>query len=145
MKIEVKNVREAGIEPPPFWRVTNCNFHHPEKFGFFGGKPNLSGERADLSGQKADFSGKGRTFVGKKLDFSGEKLDSSGKKWGISGQKPDLCRRLCFGLARACVPRASEVWDWLREHNSFSLDACERVGFHRCESRFELAVVALHR
>ena len=32
-----------------------------------------------------------------------------------------------------------------RGDNSFSLDACERVGFHRCESRFELAVVALHR
>ena len=50
--------------------------------------------------------------------------------------------RLCFGLARACVPHASEVWDWLREHSSFSLDAIERVGSHRSESRFQFAAVA---
>ena len=68
-----KNVKEAGFEPPRFGTFQNGNFHRTENVGFFGGKPDLSGEKPKFSKKKPHFSGKGRTFCGEKAGFVGEK------------------------------------------------------------------------
>ena len=75
-KTKEKNVKAAGFEPPRFGTFQNGNFHRTENVGFFGGKPDLSGESRNFRRRSHTFRVKAGRFVGKKPGSSGKKLDS---------------------------------------------------------------------
>ena len=73
------------------------------------------------------------------------KRGKRGEKRGKGGKRGDVMHRassaLTFGFPALALPARSRVLLC----RCFSLDAFEHIGFHRSESRFQLAIVALRR
>ena len=115
-------------------------FHRPkgEKRGKEGSK---EGKREGKRGEKR---GKERGKEGQRGAKKG-KEGEKGEKRGKGGKRGDVIHRassaLTFGFPASALPARSRVLLC----RCFSLDAFEHIGFHRSESRFQLAIGALRR
>ena len=104
--------------------------------------------RGEKRGKRGEKRGKEGGKEGKREEKRGAKKGKRGKrgeKRGKGGKRGDVMHRassaLPFGFPAFALPARSRVLLC----RCFSLDAFEHIGFHRSESRFQLAIGALRR
>ena len=128
-------LRKRDSNPPGFGHFKMATFTVQKTSDF-------SGESRICRGKSRTFRRRSHTFRVKAGRFVGKKPGSSGEKARFAYRAPRFFRHCPVFPRQFGTGRDGTGRDWLREHSSFSLDAIERVGSHRSESRFQFAVVA---